>query len=104
VSAADHNPTPASETSVSSEPKHRTFSLTPSRSRPLREQLARAALIIGGFLFIASAVVLCFCPEFYVGIFICGVIAAWLGCRRQRIAGVIMLSLALIVGVLGYLT
>ena len=96
MSEADEKPPQSSES------KHSFFALTPSRPRPLREQVARGALIIGGVLFVASGFVLCFCPEFYIAIDLCGIIAAWLGSRGQRIAGVIMLAVALVVGILGY--
>ena len=86
----------------SSESKHSSFALTPSPSRPLREQIARGVLIFGGFLFVASAFVACACPPLYVAIALCGIIAAWLGSRGQRIAGIIMLAIALVVGILGY--
>ena len=47
----------------------------------MHEQVARGALIIGAFLFVVSGFMLCFCPEFYVLIALCGITATWLGER-----------------------
>ena len=75
-------------------PKHSSFELTPERQLPTRHRVARAFMVIALLTLLASALVMCSCPEFFVFMAACTVVSIICGSRLQRLLSVGLLLVA----------
>ena len=77
-------------------PKHRSFELTSERQLSTRQRIARAAIVIYFVTFLASALVMCVCPEFFAAMAACTVVSIVCGSRLQRLLSVGLLVVAIV--------
>jgi hypothetical protein len=83
-------------------PKHRSLELTPERDLAARHRVARSAIIIYFVTLLASSVVACDCPSFFVVMAVCAIVAIVCGSRFQRILSAVLLPVALAGIIIGF--
>ena len=75
-------------------PKHSSFELTPERQLPTRHRVARAFIVLALLTLLASALVMCSCPEFFAFMAACLVVSLICGSRLQRLLSVGLMLIA----------
>lgn len=60
---------------------------------------ARVAITLAFVIFILGGFVACHCPEIFIVVAICALVALWAGSRRQRIVAAILLVISIAVAI-----
>ena len=76
--------------------KYRSFELTPERQLSTRHRVARAFIVLAILNLLASALVMCSCPEFFAFMAACSVVSLICGSRLQRLLAGGLLLLAVV--------
>lgn len=77
-------------------PKHRSFELNPERQLSTRHRIARSFIVLALLTLLASALVMCSCPEFFAFMAACSVVSLICGSRLQRLLAGGLLLLAVV--------
>ena len=76
--------------------KYRSFELTPERQLSTRYRVAGTFIVLALLTLLASALVMCSCPEFFAFMAVCCVVSLICGSRLQRLLAGGLLLLAVV--------